>query len=243
MRRLPGLILFAVLVVSFSTCEIDRCLQSSGDTVTHIVELDSFKTAEIYDVFDVELVQDSVTYIEFVAGENVLKHIETVVYKDTVSIYNYNSCAWFKGHTRPLIRLHFDDINTVNILGSSYVYTTQPVTDDIRLVVKSKLAEADVAISSHYFFFLVYRSTGGRYSFTGVVDIFHSTAYYTSVCDASGLKAKEAKIKNYSVADYKVWVEEKINVELHNVGNIFIKGNPEVIIDSVSSTGKVLWLK
>jgi hypothetical protein len=231
-----AIILFTIFV---STCDIDKCLQSAGEEVNHIIEIESFKVAEVYSMFNVELVQDTTFYLEVIAGENIVNNIETTLERDTLSLYNYNSCAWSKDYARPHVRIHFSDIETVNILESSYVYSSEPITDDFRLVIKARLAEADVILNSNYFFFLTYMSTGGRYSFSGKVDRLSFSGYYNALIDASELQAREAQVMNHSVVDQKVWAESKMNVEIYNVGNIFYKGNPEIIIDSIASSGNV----
>lgn len=240
MRRILINIATFLLLLLLSTCEIDSCLQSAGDEITQIIELEPFKVGDIYALFNVELVQDTTYFLEVIGGENIVKQVETTLNRDTLSIYNYSTCAWSKGYARPHIRIHFNNIETINILEASYVYSTTPITDDFRLVIKSRLAEGDVILNSNYFFFLAYRSTGGRYSFSGRVDRLHMSGYYNALFDASQLRAREAVVKNHSVVDYRVWVEEKINVEIHNVGNILYKGNPEIIIDSITSSGYIL---
>ena len=62
----------------------------------------------------------------------------------------------------------------------------------------------------------------------------------TALFKMDELECKKARVINYSVIDMKVNVVEELKVEIYNSGNIYYKGNPEIIIDTMSSSGKVL---
>jgi hypothetical protein len=47
-------------------------------------------------------------------------------------------------------------------------------------------------------------------------------------------------IKNSSIGDMHVNPIEKLTVEIHNKGNIYYSGSPEIIVDSISGSGKLI---
>lgn len=234
---------YVVIFLGFTTCEIDQCLQTAGRDVNQMFELDSIGIAEIAGVFNFELVQDTSWYLEVITGENILKHIEINNSNDSLVITNNNKCAWFKGYERPHLRLHFPNLQKINVLESCYLYSVDTITSNMRIAVKTHLAEATLILNAKKLFFITYNSTGGIYTFSGKVDQMFMAGHYNNVNDASGLIVKKAHVINESITDYKIWAEDELTVALLNTGNIYYKGNPEIIIDSVSSTGKLISLK
>lgn len=230
---------FAVFLL-FSTCEIDRCLQSAGHEVNQVFELDTFDVLEIAGVFDFELVQDTSLYMEVITGENILNHIEVDNSNDSLVIYNYNKCAWFKGYKRPHIRLHFPELERINVLESCYLFSRDTITSKMRIAIKTNLAETNLILNSEGLFFITYNSTGGVYKFSGKVEKMYMAGHYNNINDASELQVNYAEVINKSITDYKVWVDKRLDVTLLNTGNIYYKGNPEINIDSVRSTGKLI---
>ena len=233
-------IVFVLLaIMSLFACESDKCFYRAGDKTTEVHELDSFKTIGVYGLLDIELVQDSLYYVEIVAGKNVIKHVELKLISDTISLYNNNICSWLRDYKRPLVRIHFEDIRVINLYESSFVFSNDSVSDSFTLVSQCEMAEADVILNCDRFFFYVHHNTGGRYTFKGKANSVTCFGYYSSVIDALELEVNKMKVGNYSPVDYRVWATEELKVEIYNTGNIYYKGTPKVIIDTLNSTGYV----
>jgi GH43 family beta-xylosidase len=105
------------------------------------------------------------------------------------------------------------------------------------------MAEADITVNNHEVYTYVHHTTGGKYVFRGKTDKLVIYGFYSALYDASELEAVNATIFNHSSVDYKVWATENLNVEIFNRGNVLYKGNPEVHIDSLTSTGNVFRLE
>jgi hypothetical protein len=233
------IIIFTLAILQFS-CNSDRCLYSAGKNVTEILSVDSFTTMNINGIFDVELVQDTTYYVEGVAGENVIDNIEAQVTNDTLNLNNCNHCFWFRDYKRPLIRVHSPNLIRINMYEASYLFSTDTITSRFSLAMVSRMGEVNLIVNNDEVFEYTYTLTGGRFIFRGKTKFLNIQGYYTSLFDASGLVAKKAFIKNVSIVDYKVWVTDELSVAIYNRGNVLYKGDPQIIIDTLTSTGRVL---
>jgi hypothetical protein len=233
-------IIIFVNSIFFMACERDTCFYSTGEKIRKILISENYTTILNYGMFDIELVQDTTYYVEGIGGSNVIENIEALVKNDTLSLYDYNSCFWLRDYKRPLIRIHFSDIKRINLYETSYVFSTDSITDSFWLTAQCFLAEANLLVNNQNMSFYVHHKTAGQYIFKGKTENLYLDGYYSSILDASGLESKNAKIKNHSIADFKVWATEKLDAEIYNKGNIFFKGSPSVIIDTVQATGKLI---
>lgn len=240
MSKLTDIVKVLILSMLFLQCDRDGCLYSSGDQTTRIFAADSFKTIEVWGLFHVELVQDSVFFVEGTGGSNVLDRIEATILNDTLSLYNYNNCFWFRDYERVHILVHFKDIKRILLHETSFIYSKDSITDNFNLEIRGDMAEADLILNNDNFFFLGYMQSGGRYKFRGKCRKVRFDGYYTSVVDASELESSVAIIRNFSISDYKVWVTDELSIEIHNRGNVYLRGNPEIVFDSIDAAGRLI---
>ncbi|MBN1117358.1 MAG: DUF2807 domain-containing protein [Bacteroidales bacterium] len=236
-KTISAITLFIALVVS---CEKNKCFHSVGEQSSKIIYTDSFNFINLYGIADMELVQDTTYYIEAFGGSNVIENLEAETIADSVELYNYNSCFWLRDYERPLLKVHFKDINRINLHEASYVYSTDTIRDAFQLTIRCNIAEADLKINNASFALIPYGTTGGNYKVAGKTDYLYSYCFYTAICDASELQCKEARIYQKGTCDYKLWCTEKLWVQILNRGNVLLKGNPEIIIDSLASTGELI---
>jgi hypothetical protein len=242
MRKILVYILIVVVSVFFTDCEENKCFHSVGDQITEILCSGEFISVQVLGIFDVELVSDTAYFVEGIGGENVIAHIEGIIKNDSLFLYNYNQCFWLRDYKKPVIRVHFNDIKTVDLHEACYVFSVDSIMDDFSINVRSRLGEMDLILNNSKFGFVIYRTTGGYYRFRGKTDNFFLAGFYNTVCDASDLEAGYADIRNSSIADYKICVNDELRFQIHNRGNILLKGNPEILFDSVTSTGKLIYL-
>jgi hypothetical protein len=234
-----------VLVVGliFRGCEKDKCIYSTGEHVQKVFTAEKYFTVLSYGMFDIELVQDTAYYVEGVGGANEIDKVEASVKNDTLSLYNYNSCFWMRDYIRPLIRLHFSDIKRMNLYETSHVYSSDSITDNFMFSVQCMMADVNLVLNNTNFYFYVHNKTAGRYIFRGKSDNVYLSGHYCSVIDASELKTRKTEIRNYSIADFKVWATEELNAQIYSRGNIYYKGDPAVIIDTVKAEGSLIPMK
>lgn len=243
MRTIYITLNFLILFIFLAACDSDKCFYGAGNEITSLLNSDSFRCIAVRGIFDVELVQDTCYYVEGTGGKNLLENVDASVKQDTLLLYNYNGCSWLREYKRPLLRVHFSDIDRVDVFQASYIFSKDSITDELYFTLQTMMAEADIVVNNNSVSTYVHHTSSGRYIFRGKTNRLSIVGFYNSLYDASELEAKKVEIQNYSIIDYKVWATEQLNVSIYNRGNVYYKGNPEVIIDTVASTGKILKLE
>lgn len=240
---LPGSFLLLVLIVFtlvLVSCEKEKCFYSAGQSETQILITDTFSHIAVWGLFDIELVQDSAYFVEGVAGKNIISHIDAKMLEDTLNLYNHNSCFWLRDYKRPLIRIHFTDIRHIDVHETAFIYSTDSIGDNFSIFFRGGMGETNLILNNQMLFVVPYGTTGGKYVFRGKTQQLSLNNPYTCTVDASQLQAVNVNIDQKSISDARVWAIEKLTVKILNRGNIYYKGNPEIIIDSLSSTGKLI---
>jgi hypothetical protein len=240
MKKVVRLIFWIWLGLMFSQCKKEGCLYSSGEYTTQVLVENPFDTIEVWGLFNIELVQDTSCFVEALGGSNVVDRVEAEVVHSSLSLYNYNNCFWYRDYEKVHLRIHFEDIKRILVHQTSLVYSVDSITDNFLLEIRGDMAETDLILNNEYIFFLGYMESGGKYKFRGISEKIRLQGYYTSVVDASELKSSVADIRNYSISDYKVWVTDELKVQIHNRGNVYLKGNPDLVFDSINSSGKLI---
>lgn len=233
--------LYILLILILFSCQKDKCFYGTGEQGSLILSEDYFHTLEISGMFDIELVQDSVYFIEAFGGKNVIEKTEVEIKQDSAFLYNYNSCFWMRDYKRPLLKIHFPEMKHINVYEACYIYSLDTLTDDFGMYVRGRLAEVDLLLNNSNFYFVPYQRTGGTYVFRGKTKRLYLSSYYNAVCDASELKVQDAHVLNKSIADCKVHVDSTLKYEIYSRGNILLKGSPQVLFDSVTSTGILIY--
>jgi hypothetical protein len=110
------------LAASLSTCGPGHgtdCLKSTGSVVTQRRDVDpGLVTVSAYDNVDLRLVQDTQTYAEVRAGENLISDIVLTRKGDALEIANTSTCNWARSYDTPReVTLHLPHITNVFLRG------------------------------------------------------------------------------------------------------------------------------
>lgn len=233
-------IVIGLALLLFSGCEGDNCFRKAGGETIQRFEFDTIRYLHINGVFDVEIVPDSVYYIEAIAPENLMNSLEFELTGDSVvNCYNYNSCFWRRDYDRPQVKVHAPHIFEIRVEESAYLYSTDTLRHNLRLIVTAGLAEADLKLNSDRVFFYINKTSGGRYNFSGKANYAYIMNYNTGLMDMSELVTKRGIIRNYSTIDMKVHMLESMSITIAGSGNILYRGTPEIIYETeLTSSGK-----
>jgi len=111
-----------VLLASLSACGPGHgtdCLKSTGSVITQRREVAAgLITVTAYDNLDLRLVQDSQTYAEVRAGENIQGDIKLTRKGNSLEINNTSTCNWARSYDTPReVTLHLPRIINVFLRG------------------------------------------------------------------------------------------------------------------------------
>ncbi|GAC1367616.1 MAG: hypothetical protein NVSMB30_02370 [Hymenobacter sp.] len=112
----------SALTVGLSTCGPGHgtdCLKRTGPIITQRREVAlGLVTVTAFNNVDLRLVQDSLTYAEVRAGENLISDIELTRKGSTLEIANTSTCNWARTYNTPReVTLHLPRITNVFLRG------------------------------------------------------------------------------------------------------------------------------
>ena len=124
-----------LLVGSLSTCGPGHgtdCLKSTGTIVTQRREVDAgLVTVTAFDNVDLRLVQDTQTYAEVRAGENLISDIVLTRKGNALEINNTSTCNWTRSYDVPReVTLHVPRILNVFLRGQGNASTVGQFAQD-----------------------------------------------------------------------------------------------------------------
>ncbi|WP_197076650.1 GIN domain-containing protein [Hymenobacter terrenus] len=111
-----------LLAAGLSTCGPGHgtdCLKSTGKVITQRREVDpGLVVVSSYDNVDLRLVQDTETYAEVRAGENLISDIILTRNGNSLDISNTSTCNWTRSYSTPCeVTLHLPRITSVFLRG------------------------------------------------------------------------------------------------------------------------------
>ena len=129
--RLKIYILFAIVVSSCAKDHAFDCFTPNGKTETITRSLPPFKKLEVFDNFDITIVQSNAWRVEITGAEHVLKGIETEVNDSLLTIRNLNSCNFVRGYKRPFsLRIYTPFVQEIVNEGVAVVRMDENFTQD-----------------------------------------------------------------------------------------------------------------
>jgi hypothetical protein len=234
-----SIIISATILCFLIQCKTEECFKGSGPDGIIQVETGYFREVNINGIFDVILVQDTVSYVEFEGGKDMLQYVKAENTDSILWIDNSNSCLFLKDYKKIKSFVHFSDLNVINFFEPCKIRSQNPLTDDFSLLVPADIADLDIELNNNNFFFYNHQTSGGNYVFRGKCTNCYLMGFYTARIDASQLTTSVMTIENHSAVDYYVRAEETLHVQIYNRGNVYYYDAPEVVIDTIDGTGKV----
>ena len=124
-----------LLLASLTTCGPGHgtdCLKSTGSIISQRREVaPGLVTITALDNVDLRLVQDTQTYAEVRAGENLIEDIQLTRQGDALQISNSSRCNWARSYEVPReVTLHLPHITNVFLRGYGNISTVGPFVQD-----------------------------------------------------------------------------------------------------------------
>lgn len=243
MKRSTEIYAVAVLFIFlFIGCESDGCLNKNSSESLIEWQTAYFNDVNIQGLFDVILIQDTAHYVEFETKPSFHDHLSAKVLDSVLTLENSNDCFYKRDFSHPKAYVHFSEIHLIDAREACKITSELPITSNLNLIVTGEMAEVDIELNSQHFNFYNHSTSGGSFTFRGNSKNAFVAGFYTAKFKLDALEVQTLQINNSSIGDFSVQAKDRLYVRIHNRGNIYYSGNPEVIIDSISGTGKLIQL-
>ena len=212
-------------------------------TTTIYRELNEFDTLTLNSVYEVELTQDTVNYIELSGATTILEKVNVFLDNHNLKLTtNYHGNWMHPSNNKIKIRLHINGLHLIQANETCNIRSTNALTgDEIGMVMTSKLNEAELQLNCNTFFYWNNFPCGGKINLSGQVNDLKLWNVALMSVDAQALTCQTALIENASKGDCKLTCLQQLTCALKGEGNIQLWGNPpNVTITEKSSTGQLI---
>ena len=221
------------LLLYQNSCNSD-CLKAVGEIDSAEISLSTFEYLEIYDIFDVHIIQDTLHSLKIVTNSTLLKNIEVVQNDSVVVINDLNKC-YFARKDGISIKLYVTCSNLKQLIfyNASTFYSIDTLYFNRFLFrAYNKLAFADFVVSSEDHLFVEMWNIFGDVSVAGKSKYLSIINHGSSYIKAHNLSAMYANVTQRSTGDVTVNVSDKLTAIILDIGNVYYAGNPE--LDTIS---------
>ncbi len=228
MRQIFSLLLcFALLLISCNSEDAPDCFKSAGEIIQESRSLASFDQLMIEDNFQIEIIQDSIFFVEIEAPKNVLPKLETSVENGVLYISNKNTCNFVRSFKPKLqLRIHAPWIREIQNRGTGDIRSSQTLLFPY-LKIENRHAAGTIDLD-------IIGDSVFAYTQTGVADIILRGKVIKGELfnqglgsiQAAELQAQELYINNSSINDITGYCSGYLFAINYFSGNITVYGQP-----------------
>jgi hypothetical protein len=154
MKGISMRFLFITGLLLFTACkkaENRSCWKGSGEKVTKVISLPSFQSMELHQRLQIELVQDSLEFLEVQAGENLQNFIDWSVVDGKLEIWNHNKCPYLRYKTGDVkVIIHFKTLSKLIYWGSELLISSDTIQADyLDVLMNDGAGDLDLAIHAN----------------------------------------------------------------------------------------------
>lgn len=237
------LILFFILIISVG-CE-KVILAGKGEIVTQKETFNSLSKISFHDIFEVELITDSIFIVEMIAHEKYLEKISFSLDSGNIQFYDKNPEKWMPEYPYPLLRISLPQLTDQLFLAAPVRISTPDTLQlpYLNILSLGKTGEIDISMDTEYFKFTTGSDNSGFYRFSGTARAAQLWLRGSSIIHAAALISEQCNVNNNSIGNCTVNVANYLEVRLSSSGNIFYHGNPgEIVVKEESDNGKLISL-
>jgi hypothetical protein len=240
MKQLILLSLLSFIVFSCKKDNMGDCFKGTGVVKKETRVLEDFDSIYVDRRLNIVLVQDSVNFTVVEAGENLLELIDTEIKNGKLTIQNNNRCNWVRSYKVPVnIEVHTKNLQHIVMWGASNI-TNKDTLRFPKLVVEYRDASGNVELMVDNQLTNIIQHTGaGDAVIHGKTDqllVYMSSLGYGDYTD---LQAQNVYVENRSSADCRVLGNQTFTFRLRGDGNIYYKGQGEIVSEEKTGNGVI----
>jgi hypothetical protein len=237
---------YIALIILISACQKApqrRCWKSAGNIVWQNATLSFFSYLHLHPHIELTIVQDSLNYIEWQAGEHLQPFLKATIESDTLQLYNLNRCRFLRyknGNVKAIVHftslkeLHLDNSESVSSIGAW-------AQDELVLHLKEGVGPVNLQLFANK---AMIRNHYGwqKLNLSGVVkslfvDLDGSAALNTlDLTVQDSISFRSAAHLSSSISANLV----RLKAQLYGEGNLYYAGAPSVLWKTEYGNGRVL---
>ena len=215
------------------------CSCAKDEEVVKTFDLEKFDKIEFDDSFEVRFHTSREFRIVARGTDRFIDELEVLSRGDSILVENKVKRAWLRPESNKVVLdVYCDSISQIRANESCLISSIDTLrSDDLLLIVGSKLNVADLKINCTVFGYYNLFPCSGSMTFSGKANQLNIWNDALMEVDASSLTTPSALIENKSAATCSAHVTDQLRYSILNRGDIILSGNPP-IIEATDTSGE-----
>lgn len=237
--------LFGFLVAALSCQKVPQkaCWKNSGEITNEHIPINSFRYLKLAAHIELELIQDSLDFIEWQAGANLQPFLKLTYSADTLSLGNANRCNFLRyknGKVKAV--LHFTSIDELHLENSEMVSNIGKwKQNELLIFLKEGVGEVALLIDVQK---LSVRNIYGwqQLKLKGQSARLFVELDGSASINTLGLNVQDSiAFRSASLLSSYIWSDQiMLKAQLYGAGNLYYSGIPNTLLKTEYSKGRVL---
>lgn len=240
-------LLLLVLFFQASSCkkaENRSCLKTAGKQITKIIPLSEFNEMELHQRLKIELIPDTSSFLEIVAGENLVNFIDWSITDSKLEIWNRNKCPYLRYKNGDVtLRIHFVELSKLIYWGSELLTNTDTIqTNHLDVLMNDGAGDLNLNVLANSI--NIQNPHGFANLFLkGSCNYLRLDIDGNGCFDARGMQVQDSISVMYASngRSFLSTNQLKIKAELSNSGDIWAYGVPSIIQKVRYATGDLIF--
>lgn len=243
MKRIGFLLLLMLSLVSCKKPSDRACWKGAGPAQTLQVPFSEFQFLHIHAHMEVTLIQDSLNFVEWEANGNLMKFLSAEKDLDTLVLRNLNHCHFLRyGEEKVSVKVHFTELKQLLFENSELVKTNGLWQQNaFEFILKEGAGPIDLELSGTRAFV---RNLYGWQAMTlkGNLSWLFADLDGSATLDAKALSISDSLFFTAASpkSSYFHTTGLLVKAQLHSIGNLYLKGQPSLLLKNEYSAGKVV---
>jgi hypothetical protein len=218
------------------------CWKGTGTIEKTQLPLASFSYLHIHPHIEVVLVQDSLNYIEWLAGNHLQSFLSATIEKDTLQLRNENRCGFLRyrrGDVKAVV--HFTTLKELHLDNSEAVRNSNKWTaDNLLIFLKEGVGAVNLQIDAQK------ATVRNQYGWQTLRLSGAASALFVDLDGSAALEAPSLMVqdsisfRSESPLSSSIRADQiKLKAQLYGEGNLYYFGTPLVLLKAEYGTGKV----
>ncbi len=206
--------------------------------------LNEFDTLVLLDPFEIELIQDTFNKMVIAGSSQFVDKVKWNQENNTLTIENTANNRWLNPKRNKIkIQLHVNEINKIVANETCWIHSLNTLTSqELGLILKSKLNNAQLKLQCETFYYWNNFPCGGNLELSGTCQRLKLWNYALMQVNAKELLCTKAEIEQASKGSMHINCSDTLIYRIQGTGNLHVKGQPGIIVNSGSSgAGQVIF--
>jgi hypothetical protein len=221
-------LLFLLAAGSLSGCakeNLNDCLTSTGPERTQRIELPDFTRLFVSDNIEVQLEPDSVNYVEWRGGRNMLQQLTARVEGNQLELANRNTCNWVRSSKREITAIvHFTALDHIIHDGFGKITSNSPLRQPYLRIDITDAGDAEVAADVQESLVTLYET--GTITISGKTGLLSVENYGFGSVFANNMSAQTVFGNLAGYGEVHVRAIENLGINMSGATDLHFYGQP-----------------